>query len=187
MCLIAPPTPAKTIASSVLASGHSVQSFICAVHPWQEQSSGVRAFAPLSATALIQTAHRNPARTSVVTLASGSAGLVVGEKLIHQCLGRRLAPGKTTSEEYQNLTYISQHFAPRAMLSFIAEKLGVAGGHERRVIRGNASKPESKLRIWSIPFCSMTDRCTASRADSCRYPRTICFACCTTVSSTAST
>ena len=77
----------------------------------------------------------------MVTLVSGLAGLVVGEKLIQQwvVLGWRLAPGKTTSEEHQNLTYISQHFAPRAMPSFIAEKLGVAGGHERRVIRGNAS------------------------------------------------
>jgi len=30
--------------------------------------------------------------------------------------------------------------------------------------------------MCSIPFCSITDRCTASRGDSCRYPRTICFA-----------
>jgi hypothetical protein len=30
----------------------------------------------------------------------------------------------------------------------------------------------------------MTDRCTASRGDSCRYPKTICFARCTTTLST---
>src|SRR5271154_2874345 len=37
--------------------------------------------------------------------------------------------------------------------------------HDRRVIRGNASKPESKPRIRSIPFCFITDRCTASQGD----------------------
>jgi hypothetical protein len=57
--------------------------------------------------------------------------------------------------------------AQNSMRMMCAELSGRSqSGHDRRVIRGNASKPESKLKIRSIPFCSMTDRCTALRADS---------------------
>src|SRR5438874_1276074 len=50
------------------------------------------------------------------------------------------------------------------------------GPHERRVIPGKPSKPESKLRTCLIPCCSMTARWRASRADICRRPITISFA-----------
>src|SRR5271157_5407904 len=62
-----------------------------------------------------------------------------------------------------------------------------AGTYRRRAMPGNESKPESKLKICSMPFCSMTVRCTASRADKRRYSRTICFARSMTVRSTART
>src|SRR5579864_2137580 len=39
-------------------------------------------------------------------------------------------------------------------------------GHAKRVTPGKPSKPESKLRMRSIWWCSMTARCTASRAES---------------------
>src|SRR6266850_1063322 len=58
----------------------------------------------------------------------------------------------------------------------VAEVSTAAGLHERRIIPGNPSKPESKLRIRLIPCCSMTARCTASRADICRRPIAISFA-----------
>ena len=34
---------------------------------------------------------------------------------------------------------------------------------------GKPSSPESKLNICSIPYCSMTARCTASRAETRRF------------------
>ena len=41
---------------------------------------------------------------------------------------------------------------------------------------GKASKPASKLRICSMPCCSMTAKWTASRAESPWYSSTICLA-----------
>jgi len=48
--------------------------------------------------------------------------------------------------------------------------------HDKRLIPGSPSKPESKVRICSIPCCSMMAACTASRADRRRCPSTICLA-----------
>jgi len=59
--------------------------------------------------------------------------------------------------------------------------------YDKRVIPGKPSNPESKVMICSIPWRSMTAMCTASRADSFRYPKTICFARSAMDRSTAST
>ena len=43
---------------------------------------------------------------------------------------------------------------------------GPASNHDSRTMPGNPSNRESKLKIRSIPCCSMTARWRASRADS---------------------
>ena len=86
-----PPTPATTIASSVLASGQADQPFIGAVHTWQEQPSGLRAFALLAQFRLFRLRTGTPLERRVIRLNSGSSGPVVGEKLIHQCRARECA------------------------------------------------------------------------------------------------
>src|SRR6266853_4200848 len=80
----------------------------------------------------------------------------------------REAPGKVSDRTLENQkgwgTVVQ---AERALASL---------HHERRVIPGKPSKPESKLRIRLIPCCSMMARCTATRADISRYPIRISFA-----------
>jgi hypothetical protein len=45
-----------------------------------------------------------------------------------------------------------------------------------QLMPGNESKPASQLIICAMSCCSITDTCTASRAESRRYPRTISLA-----------
>jgi hypothetical protein len=55
--------------------------------------------------------------------------------------------------------------------SWVAPSASFVTLHDRRVIRGKPSNPESKGMISSIPWRSIAPIWTASRADSCQCPQ----------------
>ena len=74
-----------------------------------------------------------------------------------------------TSPSFTMYSLPSKRSVPRALLRLRSANLGPGSNSSVQKIRlmpGNESKPASKLRICAMSCCSITDTCTASRAES---------------------